>query len=234
MPAQALRRVQQHRRTHHHVVPLIINNSDVYGEEFQVTSPLTNTQLWSATSATRQHVEDAVAGAQAAFPAWSATKPNERRDLFLKAADVMQKRKDELLGYMHQEIGAGADMQNFIFGISVDGLRDTAGRIAGATTGTAPHSTHKGMRALVEKVPYGVVLGIGPWYVAAYFLSVCFAYFSCLFPGTPLTTSASDPSHSRSQQATRRSSKVPRRLRDVPGRLQTSSAKLDFQRDAST
>jgi acyl-CoA reductase-like NAD-dependent aldehyde dehydrogenase len=140
-------------------VPLIINNSDVFGEEFPVTSPLTNKPIWSATSATHQHVEDAVTSAQAAFHAWSATKPNERRDIFLKAADVMQRRKNELVGYMHQEIGAGVDMQNFIFNLSVEGLEDTAGRIAGATTGTAPHSTFKGMRALVEKVPYGVVLG---------------------------------------------------------------------------
>ena len=72
-------------------MPLIINGNDVYGEEkFQVTSPLTNTPIWSATSATSQHVENAVASAQAAFPAWSATKPNERRDIFLHAADIMQ------------------------------------------------------------------------------------------------------------------------------------------------
>lgn len=175
--SQAVRHTQQNRRNHH-VVPLIINGNDVYGEEkFQVTSPLTNTPIWSATSATSQHVENAVASAQAAFPAWSATKPNERRDIFLGAADIMQKRKEELLGYMHHEIGAGVDMQEFIFGISVDGLRDTAGRIAGATTGTAPQSTLKGMRAVVEKVPYGVVLGIGPWYVLTATLCQSFCLF---------------------------------------------------------
>jgi acyl-CoA reductase-like NAD-dependent aldehyde dehydrogenase len=163
LPSRAIRHAQQHRQNHHHVVPLIIDGSDVYSEKFQVTGPLTNTAIWSATAATRQHVEDAVTSAQAAFPAWSTTKPSERRDIFLKAADVMERRKDELVGYMHQEIGASSDMQNFIFDLSVEGLKDTAGRIAGATAGTAPHSTHKGMRALVEKVPYGVVLGIGPW-----------------------------------------------------------------------
>jgi len=182
LPPQVVRRTQQQqrRRNHHHVVPLIINNSDVYGEKFPVTSPLTNLPIWSATAATHQHVEDAVASAQAAFPAWSATKPNERRDIFLKAADVMQRRKDELVGYIHQEIGAGADMQNFIFDLSVEGLKDTAGRIAGATTGTAPHSTFEGMRALVEKVPYGVVLGIGPWYVWQSLLISSFLFCSFL------------------------------------------------------
>jgi len=161
-PQKAIRAFQQ-RRSSHYVVPLIINGRDTHGEEFEVKTPLTNTPIWNATAATAQNVEDAVASAQAAFPAWAATKHSERRDVFMRTADIMEKRRDEFTGYMHQEIGAGVDMQNFIFSVSVEGLRDTAGRIAGATTGTVPQSLHKGMRAMVEKVPYGVVLGIGPW-----------------------------------------------------------------------
>lgn len=161
-PQSAARALQQ-RRFNHHVVPLIINGRDVHGAEFEVKTPLTNRPVWNATAASPQNVKDAVSSAQAAFPAWAATKPSERRDIFLQAADVMVKRKNEFTSYMHQEIGASEDMQNFIFGLSVEGLRDTAGRIAGAVTGTVPQSNFKGMRAIVEKVPYGVVLGIGPW-----------------------------------------------------------------------
>lgn len=122
----------QQRRHNHHRVSLVINGNDIYGGEFQVKSPLTSTTIWNATAASRQNVEDAVSSAQAAFLAWSATKPNERRDIFLRAADIMEKRKTESAAYMHQEIGAGEDMQNFILGLSIEGLRDTAGRIAGA------------------------------------------------------------------------------------------------------
>lgn len=191
LPSQVVRHLQQHRRNHHHVVPLMINGKDVHGEKFDVTGPLTNKTIWSATSATREHVESAVSSAQAAFPAWSATKPNERRDIFLAAAHVMQRRKEELIGYMHQEIGAGVDMQEFIFNVSVEGLKDTAGRIAGSMTGTLPCSTHDGMRAMVEKVPYGVVLGIGPWYVDDHSLST-FCSSLTRYPGMHLITWACD------------------------------------------
>ncbi|KAF5966555.1 benzoylformate decarboxylase [Fusarium bulbicola] len=101
--------------------------------------------------------------AHAAFPAWSKTKPSHRRDIFLSAANIMEKRREELLHYLHQEMGAGVDFQNFILGLAIEGLKDTAGRIAGAVTGSLPESIHEGMRAMILKRPYGVNLGIAPW-----------------------------------------------------------------------
>lgn len=64
---------------------------------------------------------------------------------------------------MHQEIGADKAYQDFILGLAVEGLKDTAGKIAGALQGAIPVSNHDGMRAMIYKRPYGVVLGIGPW-----------------------------------------------------------------------
>ncbi|SPO05426.1 related to aldehyde dehydrogenase [Cephalotrichum gorgonifer] len=150
--------------THLATVPLIINGKDVVTQTtFPVVSPLSGTEIWSSSSASTQHALDAVGVAQAAQPAWSRTKPSERRDLFLRAADVIIKRKNELGEYMHQEIGADEGYQEFILGLAVEGLRDTAGRIAGAVQGSVPESNHEGMRAIIHKRPYGVVLGIAPW-----------------------------------------------------------------------
>lgn len=164
--SRILPKTTSHRfqRRHNHVVPLIINGKEVSnGENFPVIGPLTGTKIWDATAASRQNVDDAVTSAQAAFPAWAATKPSERRDIFLRAADIFVNRGEELGHYMNQEIGAGPDYQKFICGLAIEGLKDTAGRIAGALTGSVPCSTHNGMRAIVEKIPYGVVLGIAPW-----------------------------------------------------------------------
>ncbi|KAF4990283.1 hypothetical protein FDECE_14426 [Fusarium decemcellulare] len=145
-------------------IPLIINGKDVESSKsFPVISPLAGKEIWSLSCASKDQVNDAVENAHDAFTAWSKTKASARRDIFLTAADIMDKRRKELGEYMHHEIGADQDYQDFILGLSIDGLKDTAGRIAGAVTGTAPESNHEGMRAIVYKRPYGVNLGIAPW-----------------------------------------------------------------------
>ncbi|KAM5350831.1 hypothetical protein ACJ41O_007336 [Fusarium nematophilum] len=145
-------------------VPLVIDGHNVASETtFPVLSPLTRAEIWTCSSASKQNALDAVSAAQRAFPTWSKTKPSHRRDIFLRAADVILRRKDELKEYMRLEIGANEDYQEFIIGLAVEGLKDTAGRIAGAVQGQIPESNHDGMRAIIYKRPYGVVLGIAPW-----------------------------------------------------------------------
>ncbi|KAJ9413260.1 Aldehyde/histidinol dehydrogenase [Fusarium oxysporum] len=133
-------------------VPLIINGQQVHtSESFPVTSPLTNKEIWSFSCAKDEHIQKAVQSAHSAFKDWSKTKASSRRDIFLKAADIMDRRRAELGEYMHHEIGANKFYQDFILGVTIEGLRDTAGGIAGAMTGAAPESIHQ------------VVLGIAPW-----------------------------------------------------------------------
>jgi acyl-CoA reductase-like NAD-dependent aldehyde dehydrogenase len=144
--------------------PLIINGKNVTSEtKFDVISPVTNEKSSECSSASLNHVRAAVDGAQKAFGSWKKTKPQHRRDLFLTAADIMQKRKPELSQIIHEEIGADQHYQDFIIGLGVEGLRDTAGRIAGACQGHVPDVIQEGMRGMILKRPYGVNLGIAPW-----------------------------------------------------------------------
>ncbi|EXL63720.1 hypothetical protein FOPG_20007 [Fusarium oxysporum f. sp. conglutinans race 2 54008] len=145
-------------------IPLIINGQQVHGSESSpVISPLTGKEVWSFSCASKHQVQEAVQNAHDTFRDWSRTKVSYRRDIFLKAAEIMEKRLDELGGYMHHELGANKFYQDFVLGLTIEGLKDTAGRIAGAVQAFAPESTHEGMKALVQKKPYGVVLGIAPW-----------------------------------------------------------------------
>jgi acyl-CoA reductase-like NAD-dependent aldehyde dehydrogenase len=151
-------------KRHLHTVPLIIDGKDITTEEtFAVTGCLKGAEISRCSTVSPQHVIDAVESAQKAFPSWSTTKPSERRDIFLRAADIFARRKDEMAHYIHEEIGASKGYQEFIIGLAIEGLKDTAGRIAGAVTGEVPTSIHKGMGAMTLKRPYGVVLGIAPW-----------------------------------------------------------------------
>lgn len=145
-------------------LPLFIGGKNVdTATTFPVISPLTNKEIWSSSSASTQDAINAVEAAQEAFPSWSKTKPGERRDIFLRAADIIEKRREELNFYINQEIGADTNYQNFMLALSIEGLKDVAGKIADAVCGQVPVSIHDGMQAIIHKRPYGVVLGIAPW-----------------------------------------------------------------------
>ncbi|KAL7757150.1 hypothetical protein ACKLNR_011677 [Fusarium oxysporum f. sp. zingiberi] len=171
-------------------VPLVINGKNVEtSQSFPVISPLTGKQVWSFSCATAQDVANAVQNAHETFPKWSKAKASARRDIFLAAADVMDKRRSELGEYMHHEIGANRGYQDFILGLVIDGLKDTAGRIAGAVQGTAPESNHEAMKAIVYKRPYGVNLGIAPWN-APYHLGLRSIFFALATGNTAILKGA--------------------------------------------
>ena len=84
---------------------MYINGQDVSTPDntFNVTSAITNEDIWSSSSAQTSHAIEAVEAAQAAFPAWRATSPQERRNILLRAADIMEYRANELCNYMDEE-----------------------------------------------------------------------------------------------------------------------------------
>lgn len=79
-----------------YTVPLLINGKDVVTETtFPVVSPATHKQIWLSSSASLSDVDAAISAAQAAFPSWTKTKPQVRRNILLKAADILEKRAEE-------------------------------------------------------------------------------------------------------------------------------------------
>lgn len=152
------------RRSGSYQIPLQIGGKDVSTpKSFAVKNPSTGKHIWDSSSSSEEDALAAVEAADKAFPAWSQTTPATRRDIFLRAADIITRRKEELGSYMNQEIGADQYYQDFILGLSIEGLKDTAGRISETTQGFVPQLMENGAHAIVYREPYGVVLGIGPW-----------------------------------------------------------------------
>lgn len=58
-------------------------------------------------SATREHVEQAVAAARRAFPAWAATSADDRAAVLRRAAEIMRRRRFELAAWIVSEVGKG-------------------------------------------------------------------------------------------------------------------------------
>ena len=146
-------------------VPLRIAGRDVLTERrFRTVNPATNEAVAEVSGAFIPEAEEAVAVAQVAFRDWSRTKTERRRNVFLKAADILERRRSELCRYMQQETGATDSWCGFNVHTSSELLRDIAGRIA-TLQGTIPETVDEGRTALVYKEPLGVILAIAPWLV---------------------------------------------------------------------
>lgn len=63
---------------------------------------------------------------------------------------------------MVEETGASDYWAGFNVRLSIDMLKDVAGRIS-SIKGEAPILGEEGTSAIVYKEPYGVILGIAPW-----------------------------------------------------------------------
>lgn len=151
-------------QTSNHVVPLLINGKEVTSEiDFDVVSPGSGKVIWKCSSASKQQAIEAVEAAQAAFPAWSKTKPSFRRDIILKASDILKSRGEEVCEYMDNETGS-TEINSTYYNLpsSIEQLRDVAGRIV-TVTGNILVPGEEGKNALMYKEPYGVIFGIAPW-----------------------------------------------------------------------
>src|SRR6201981_132247 len=73
-----------------------------------------NGEIYARVAAgTPADITRAADAAQAAFPAWSAMGAFERREIFLRAADVMAKRGEDAIVALARETGASRVFSGF-------------------------------------------------------------------------------------------------------------------------
>lgn len=148
-----------------HVIPAIIGGKDLHlPSTFDVMCPSTGEIIHRSSSASEGDARLAVDAAHAALVDWKTTTISQRRNILLRAADIFNKRATELANYLINETGATeAWAGGFNVPVTVELLRDVAGRLT-SMTGIIPQTQERSMSALVYKEPYGVILGIAPWY----------------------------------------------------------------------
>lgn len=146
-----------------YTVPTIINGQEqILSRTFDVINPSTLKVSHQCSSANVAEAHLATAAAAAAFPVWSSKSANERRAVFLKAADVMEKRRAELVGYMMQETGDDESWCHFNINVAIDIIRDVGGRCV-TLAGAIPQTQDPNVTGLVLREPYGAVLSMAPW-----------------------------------------------------------------------
>ena len=141
--------------------------SDLVGATFAVRNPFDDSVVAEVAAGGRAEAEAAVAAAQAAFPAWAAMAPAERQRLFLKAADITERRLPEIVPIMVAEGGASQFYAAFQIRLSVLMLRQAA-NWGYLPYGDLIRSDVPGRTAMVARKPLGVVAGFTPWNGAFY------------------------------------------------------------------
>ncbi len=100
--------------------------------------------------------------AQAAFPSWSKVGAFERREIFLRAADVMAKRGEEAIVALARETGASRVFSEFNLAFCIQVLREAAAAIT-RPMGELLATSIPGAYSIAQRIPFGVVGAISPW-----------------------------------------------------------------------
>lgn len=132
------------------------------GRTFEDLNPFTGGVYARVPSASAADVAAAVDSAAAAFAAWSATPPRERQRLFLRAAEIVERRRDDLVATMALETGAVRAFAAFQVQWAAGFLR-LAAQWPYGDTGTVIPVDAPGTYAMATRRPLGVVAGFSPW-----------------------------------------------------------------------
>jgi len=132
------------------------------GRTYEKRNPFKGEIVFRVAAANRDDARRAIESAAAAFPAWSTSPPAVRRTLFLKAADILDRRQAEIARITAEETGEtfGWGFFNCIFAAGM--LREAAAQTYGLIGEIIPSDLPDTM-AMATRQPVGVVAGIAPW-----------------------------------------------------------------------
>ncbi|MCC7167732.1 MAG: aldehyde dehydrogenase family protein, partial [Rhodospirillales bacterium] len=132
------------------------------GATFDSTNPATGAIIASVPDGGQADAQAAIAAAERAFPAWSATTAYQRSDYLRRAWQIMMDRRDELAKRMTEEQGKPlkAARGEVVYGADyLLWFAEEAKRLYGATI----PSSRADQRFIVSHMPVGVVAAITPW-----------------------------------------------------------------------
>jgi acyl-CoA reductase-like NAD-dependent aldehyde dehydrogenase len=135
------------------------------GNTFEDKDPFSGDVVANVAASGREDASRAVEAAAAAFPEWSQTPPEARQTIFLRAADILEGRRDEIVGLLARETGSTFGFAMFQHHFVVGLLRQAAA-IPYAPLGQVLPTDTPGRMAMGIRQPVGVVAAIAPWNAA--------------------------------------------------------------------
>ncbi|MDH3909545.1 MAG: aldehyde dehydrogenase family protein, partial [Gammaproteobacteria bacterium] len=127
-----------------------------------VTNPATGEVTRHVAMASRQTAEEAIAAADAAFPAWRDTPPIKRARIMFRFKQLLEEHADEIVAAITDEHGKVLDdaMGEFIRGVEVV---EYACGIPELLKGEHSKNVGPNIDSWAEHQPLGVVAGITPF-----------------------------------------------------------------------
>ena len=132
------------------------------GKTFDDYNPYNGEVYARIPSGKRRDARKACDAAAAAFPDWSHTPPAERQRYLLRAADIFERRQQEILNIVTQETGGTFRWGMFQTGFIPGLLREAAAQVH-AIGGEIIPADLPGAFFMAIRQPVGVVAGIAPW-----------------------------------------------------------------------
>jgi acyl-CoA reductase-like NAD-dependent aldehyde dehydrogenase len=129
---------------------------------FDDLDPFRGSVVARIPAGTREDAARAVDAAAAAFPAWADLPPAEKQTLFLRAADIVERRRDEITALLAAETGCAGGFAGFQI-LTATRLLRQASNWGYLPAGEVIRSDNPGTFALALRRPLGVVAGISPW-----------------------------------------------------------------------
>jgi acyl-CoA reductase-like NAD-dependent aldehyde dehydrogenase len=172
---------------------LLINGKLVKGAStLDVVNPATGRTLTTAPRADRAQLNEGVAAAKAAFPAWSARPIGERRALLIKLAEALEAEQGEFARLLTEEQGKPLSH-------AIEEIARSSGTIRYFATLDLPPEVLKedaAQKVVRQHKPLGVVAAITPWNLPMLLLMIKVApallagntVVAKPAPTTPLTT----------------------------------------------
>ncbi|PAT08471.1 NAD-dependent succinate-semialdehyde dehydrogenase [Corynebacterium hadale] len=128
---------------------------------YRVQNPMTNEVVETFDHPTDEQVQEILAKSDEAFQSWRHTSYEERAAIVGKAAQLLKERKNELAKIMAEEMGKSVPEGEWEADFSGDILQFYADH-------AAEHCADQkvdvpGGKAVVRRLPLGILLGIMPW-----------------------------------------------------------------------
>ena len=132
------------------------------GRLFPVHSPLTGAVVGRVPRGDAEDIDSAVVAARAAFPSWWALPPATRELAFLRAADLIEAQRPELVGLIIDESGSTITKAQGEVSYSASLMRTAAGEVRRLYGDTFP-ADENGRMSIVIREPMGVVAALSPF-----------------------------------------------------------------------
>src|SRR5260370_15497677 len=129
---------------------------------FEVHEPYSGKLFARVAAGSRADARVAVDAASNAFAGWSETKPAERARLFLKASEIVKRRRSEIAEVLARETGSTISFAKFQQDLVAAILQQVAGWVF-LPKGEVLETSLPGTHSMGARRPLGAVARVTPW-----------------------------------------------------------------------